>query len=233
MSLINGTHAPAGRLPVTQYPASYTELPMTDMNLRPNKASNNPGRTYMWYPDAVQPFGTGLHYTTFKPSFSDPHPKPRDNNNKHKHNKTPTLTLSIQSLLKKCNHPHKDTCPLPPLEITVTNTGGTKSDYVPLAFVSSDAGPKPHPIKALAAYGRLRDIAPGKTASKALEWTVASLVRHEKNGDAVLWPGTYRLVLDVEDGPGKGAEMVVKLTGKREVVDRWPVDPGVPAPVDR
>jgi beta-D-xylosidase 4 len=233
MSLINGTHAPAGRLPVTQYPASYTELPMTDMNLRPNKASNNPGRTYMWYPDAVQPFGTGLHYTTFKPAFSHPHPKRDNNKGKHNNNKTPTLTLSIQSLLKKCNHPHKDTCPLPPLEITVTNTGGTKSDYVALAFVSSDAGPKPHPIKALAAYGRLRDIAPGKTASKALEWTVASLVRHEKNGDAVLWPGTYRLVLDVEDGPGKGAEMVVKLTGKREVVDRWPVDPGVPAPEDR
>jgi beta-D-xylosidase 4 len=78
----------------------------------------------------------------------------------------------------------------------------------------------------------LRGIAPGKTASKALEWTVASLVRHEKNGDAVLWPGTYRLVLDVDDGPER-AEMVVKLTGKREVVDRWPEDPGVPAPEDR
>lgn len=224
MSIINGTHAPAGRLPVTQYPASYTDLPMTDMNMRPNKATNNPGRTYMWYPSAVQPFGTGLHYTTFKPAFSTPQ--------SHHHKKTPSgggkpkpLTISVQSLLKKCSHPHKDTCPLPPLGITVTNTGRTTSDYVALAFVrSKDAGPKPHPIKALAAYGRLRGIAPGKKASKELEWTVASLVRHDEKGNAVLYPGTYTLMLDE---PVK-AEMEVRLVGREEVVDRWPEDPGVP-----
>lgn len=65
--IIYGKSAPAGRLPVTQYPASYAELPMTDMSLRPR--ASNPGRTYNFFDDAVLPFGHGLHYTTFEASF--------------------------------------------------------------------------------------------------------------------------------------------------------------------
>jgi beta-D-xylosidase 4 len=43
--ILTGTYSPAGRLPVTQYPAKYTdEVPMTDMSLRPS--ATNPGRTY-------------------------------------------------------------------------------------------------------------------------------------------------------------------------------------------
>jgi xylan 1,4-beta-xylosidase len=43
LDIITGKAAPAGRLPVTQYPASYVhEVPLTDMNLRPGKG--NPGR---------------------------------------------------------------------------------------------------------------------------------------------------------------------------------------------
>lgn len=41
-NIVSGVSAPAGRLPVTQYPGSYTrEVPMTDMNLRPG--DGNPG----------------------------------------------------------------------------------------------------------------------------------------------------------------------------------------------
>jgi beta-D-xylosidase 4 len=44
-NILNGTHAPDGRLPVTQYPAHYVnDVPMTDMSLRPS--STNPGQTY-------------------------------------------------------------------------------------------------------------------------------------------------------------------------------------------
>lgn len=42
---ITGKNAPAGRLPTTQYPANYiAQVPMTDMSLRPNATSGNPGR---------------------------------------------------------------------------------------------------------------------------------------------------------------------------------------------
>lgn len=50
MDVIRGKIAPAGRLPITQYPAEYvTQVPMTDMRLRPT--ANSPGRTYKWYKD--------------------------------------------------------------------------------------------------------------------------------------------------------------------------------------
>lgn len=42
-NILTGAAAPAGRLPVTQYPAAYTrQVRMTDMNLRPS-GSSNPG----------------------------------------------------------------------------------------------------------------------------------------------------------------------------------------------
>jgi len=42
MNILTGAEAPAGRLPVTQYPANFTKaVPMTDMNLKPG--SGNPG----------------------------------------------------------------------------------------------------------------------------------------------------------------------------------------------
>jgi beta-D-xylosidase 4 len=41
-NIISGANAPAGRLPVTQYPGSYTrDVKMTDMNLQPG--TGNPG----------------------------------------------------------------------------------------------------------------------------------------------------------------------------------------------
>jgi beta-D-xylosidase 4 len=46
--ILSGKQAPAGRLPVTQYPASYANaVQVIDMNLRPS--SSTPGRTYKWY----------------------------------------------------------------------------------------------------------------------------------------------------------------------------------------
>jgi hypothetical protein len=68
LNAITGVSPPAGRLPVTQYPSSYTsQLPLTDMSLRPDPASGRPGRTYRWLPRnaTVLPFGYGLHYTNF------------------------------------------------------------------------------------------------------------------------------------------------------------------------
>jgi beta-D-xylosidase 4 len=69
----------------------------------------------------------------------------------------------------------------------------------------------------------LRNIKPGRTERAKLEWTVASLARHDKDGNSILYPGRYTLVLDV---PQKD-EVVVELSGKEEVLDVWPVDPNL------
>ena len=55
-----------GRLPVTWYPESFTEVSMNDMNMRPNPSLGYPGRTYRFYTgNRVYGFGGGLSYTNF------------------------------------------------------------------------------------------------------------------------------------------------------------------------
>ena len=60
-----------GRLPMTWYPQSYVEkVPMTNMNMRPDKSNGYPGRTYRFYTgETVYAFGDGLSYTKFRHSL--------------------------------------------------------------------------------------------------------------------------------------------------------------------
>ncbi|WZH47042.1 Xylan 14-beta-xylosidase [Fusarium acuminatum] len=205
MDIVTGRKSPAGRLPVTQYPSSYAKaVGMTEMDLRPSKSS--PGRTYRWYSKAVIPYGFGMHYTTFKAKF-----------------KSSKMEFNIQKLLDGCGATYADTCPLPPIQVSVKNTGRASSDFVSLVFIKSDVGPKPYPLKTLAAYGRSHDIAPSATKDVNLQWTLDSIARREQNGDLVLYPGTYTLLLDEP----VQAKVKVTLTGKKATLDKWPQLPKV------
>jgi len=212
MQLISGAKSPAGRLPVTQYPANYTELvPMTEMNLRPNKTDGSPGRTYRWYPTPVQPFGFGLHYTEFDTKLTLAKEK----------------KFTTTELVKACKShtSYIDTCPFRPLQVRVTNKGKKHtSDYVALTFLSGDFGPEPRPIKTLAAYTRVRDLKPGQTAEAELQWTLGNLARHDEKGNTVLYPGKYTVTLDVEDKKPK-ASVSFTITGEPVVLDEWPSPP--------
>ena len=206
MQLLSGVKSPAGRLPVTQYPAAYVhQVPMTDMNLRPS--ASNPGRTYRWYPTPVQPFGFGQHYTTFQTTILPLFP--------------PNTTT--QELLRGCRNPYPDTCALPPLAVRVANTGHRTSDYVVLAFVAGRYGPEPYPLKTLAAYTRLRDLVPGREATARLEWTLGNLARQDERGNTVLYPGRYTVLVDV-DGPAQ-ARVEFVLGGEPVLLDEWPARP--------
>lgn len=231
--ILTGKTAPAGRLPVTQYPARYTEeVPLTEMALRPVTAPDatttgtgtggSPGRTYRWYKDHVLPFGYGLHYTSFHERFDAPA------------NSSGSPSYSITSLLTACKEAdpapkHLDLCPFPHLpSVLVTNTGNVTSDYVALVFAKGEYGPKPYPIKTLVAYARLRAIKPGETRSADLgpSVTLGSLARVNLAGNTVLYPGTYNLVLDVVSDvplPAAGQTAEFELTGDKEaVLDLFP-----------
>ncbi|KAL2177560.1 uncharacterized protein P884DRAFT_269439 [Thermothelomyces heterothallicus CBS 202.75] len=236
MNRINGAESPAGRLPVTQYPANYTDaVPLTDMTLRPS--ATDPGRTYRWYPTPVRPFGFGLHYyTTFRAEFG-PHPffpgagdgdgedkgeresemKTQQQQQQQQHRTAAaaaTATTPIRDLLRDCDKTYPDTCPLPPLTVRVTNEGERASDYVVLAFT-------------LVSYARGRGLkgkggdGDGATTTVSLDWTVGNLARHDERGNTILYPGTYTLTLDE---PAQ-ASVQFAFEGEPVVLDEWPAPP--------
>ena len=210
INVITGKTAPAGRLPITQYPQSYVnQVNMTDMALRPDNSTGFPGRTYQWYNDAVIPFGYGLHYTTFDVSKGN--------------NAVLGASTDISSLTDNCNEQYKDRCAFAALPIMISNTGNITSDYSALLFLSGDYGPSPAPLKTLVAYQRAYAIAPGQSQTLILNLTLASLARRDEQGIAAVYPGTYNVGVDVnKDGSVANPLGEFTLTGSPLTVDEWP-----------
>lgn len=209
LDILTGKKSPAGRLPITQYPASYNdEVSIYDINLRPN--ATYPGRTYQWYTGkAVFPFGYGMHYTTFTSKWTQQLQK----------------SYNIQQLVKKARaSSHSDiiipnSVPFATVEARVKNTGRRISDYVGLLFLSSkNAGPTPRPIKRLVSYGRLHEVPVHGSQALELPLTLGSLARADENGDFVIYPGKYKLALDVDEQ----ISFTFELKGEPEVVESLP-----------
>ena len=205
--ILTGKAAPAGRLPITQYPAVYaTQIPMTDMTLRPHAAS--PGRTYKWYTGVpVFDFGFGLHYTSFKFAWASSAPR----------------TYAIASVMARAQAggaAFADLAAFDAFPVRVTNTGKVTSDYVALLFASGEHGPAPQPNKELVAYTRVHGVAPGKSAVAALNVTLGALARADAEGKKWLYPGTYTLKLDTT------GELTHEftLTGEAALIADWPKD---------
>ncbi|KAK6859946.1 glycoside hydrolase family 3 protein [Apiospora arundinis] len=199
VDILLGTSAPAGRLPVTQYPASFVDqVKMTNMNLRPR--TGNPGQTYKWYNGTtVFPFAHGLHYTTFNATFSNATSLPTTFSTS---DLTSAIHFNATGPPGSGNYP--DLAPFATVGVTVANTGSgstnVTSDYVVLLFArGGEYGPAPHPNKSLVGFARAHAVAPGATAEVALPLTLGALARGDAAGNLVLWPGKYALVLDVDE----------------------------------
>ncbi|KAI1870696.1 uncharacterized protein JN550_004842 [Neoarthrinium moseri] len=204
VSIVLGQNAPAARLPITQYPAAYVDqVRMTDMNLQPG--SGNPGRTYKWYnKPAVLPFGHGLHYTTFNVSISGGA-------------SLLPATFSASALTSNISSSkYLDQGLFFSLPVSVKNTGSTTSDYVVLAFVQGQYGPSPYPNKSLAAFARLHDVKAGDATGASLDISLGSIARSDKDGNLVLWPGKYSIVLDIDERDRWDFE----ITGAQVVLER-------------
>jgi beta-glucosidase-like glycosyl hydrolase len=144
-----GAYNPGGRLPYTIYPAAYTSLSLLDMNMRPNPATGNPGRTYRFYTGSpVYPFGAGLSYTTFQYSNSG---------------KAASLSVSAKSVLAGLelaaslrSYLRQDSPTVAAAVITVKNTGNRAGSDAVLAYVSPpNPGQNGAPLKYLVGFERV------------------------------------------------------------------------------
>ena len=225
MDIVTGAVAPAGRLPVTQYPKNYVkQVPMTDMSLKPNLTSGNPGRTYQFYPEAsaVLPFGYGLHYTNFSTSIAGI--KAADGSTGKSLNMT-----SIQSHCDRALYPYLDACPLATVSVNVQNTGNAASDFVALMFLapsnsSATSSTLSFPNKRLVSYTRVHGIMPGKMVTASMNMTMASIASYDDNGDAVIVPGNYDVVVDVPTADSMGIS-VTGVSDQNLIVEQWPRPP--------
>ena len=88
-----------------------------------------------------------------------------------------------------------------------------------MLFLSSkNAGPAPRPIKRLVSYARLHEVPVRGSQTLDLPLTLGSLARANEDGDFVIYPGKYKLALDVDER----ISFTFELKGKPEVVEALP-----------
>lgn len=206
---IFGVFSPAGKLPVTWYPANYVnQVPMTDQNMRPS--AENPGRTYKFYTGKpVYPFGQGLTYSSF--SYQTIGEQRDEQNNL-------LSVYNIEDLIQNARLDDKIT----DVEwtVNVTNTGSVASDVVVLAFVSSNAtipGVTP-PIKELFDYARVSLLAPGSSITLIFGLSYRVLNHIDDDGHSWLLPGDYQLQINNE----KELTATIRLIGEPALIEDFP-----------
>ncbi|KAK6538495.1 hypothetical protein TWF694_010078 [Orbilia ellipsospora] len=206
LDVLTGQTSIAGRLPITQYPASFvSDVSIFNINLRPS--GSYPGKTYRWYTGTpVLPFGYGLHYTTFG----------------FKWGTTLKTEYNIQDIVNAAGNAINDVTPWTTISVTVSNTGDITSDYVGLLFLSSNnAGPTPRPNKTLVSYARLHGISAGASSVLSLPLTLGSIARANADGNLVIFPGDYTISLDNDNS----LTYSFTLTGRQGTIER-----GLPKP---
>jgi beta-D-xylosidase 4 len=179
-SVVFGQYNPAGRLPITFYPASYVNaVSMFDMSMRPS--STNPGRTYKFYTgQASFEFGFGLSYTTFSYAW---------------YNGSTSVSYSIQSLMQ--NNSDKLNFLLQFFRVNVTNTGTMDGDDVVLAYVTPpqvlNRGQSP-PIKRLFGFQRI-NLKVNETKQVIFPFNNEALFTVALDGSTWLHPGQYHILI--------------------------------------
>ncbi|UJR08239.1 hypothetical protein I4U23_012512 [Adineta vaga] len=178
-SVVFGQYNPAGRLPVTIYPASYVnEVSMFDMQMRPS--ATNPGRTYKFYTGkAVYEFGYGLSYTTFNYTWN---------------NNSLSTSYSIQSITKKIHWQERTL--ISSIRINVTNTGTFDGDDVVLAYVTASNVTRDQivPFKQLFGFDRVH-LKVNETKEVFFPFTIETALTIAQNASKWLHPGLYHITI--------------------------------------
>ena len=203
-AILLGEAAPAGRLPVTVYNATWADRRApTDMQLAPHPSSSGgvlggggpadvavvPGATY-WYVDAADvlfPFGFSLSYSEWTVAWAA----------------TSGANVSVDAADWAAGRA------MPSFNATVCNSGLVASGAVTLGFIASNVAGEPS--KKLFDFARLPVLGAGECGgvSLAVPATVAALVSLE--GAHILTPGLYQVQLG-GDAAGGGPAILGSLT---------------------
>ncbi|BBN10356.1 beta-glucosidase [Marchantia polymorpha subsp. ruderalis] len=154
--VIFGDRNPGGKLPMSWYPESYTEVPMTDMHMRPDESTGYPGRTYRFYSgDVIYRFGEGMSYTTFSSSFvSAPSVVTASANSRQscsqRQRDSPNIPCSSADNALVCNSMKIE------IVVSVKNDGPVAGTNVVLLYhTSPTAGKDGSPLQKLVGFERL------------------------------------------------------------------------------
>jgi len=182
-----GDYNPAGRLDFTIYYTNYSnQVLMTDMGMRPNTTTGNPGRTYRFFPaPVVYEFGTGLSYTTFSYNYASVATMLSAAEIEKK------LANTDRSAIKKW-HPENLASYL---TVTVTNTGTIAGNDAVLAFsVPPNPGKDGAPLKSLFGFERIY-LSPGETKTVTFPVPASALTLADKGADfhPVVGEWTYQV----------------------------------------
>ncbi|KAJ8769353.1 hypothetical protein K2173_002557 [Erythroxylum novogranatense] len=195
--IIFGDYNPGGRLPMTWYPQSFTKVPMTDMNMRPDCSRGYPGRTYRFYTGSqVYGFGQGLSYTNFTYSFlSAPE--------KLSLSESFSVTSSTRILSQIGEKPSYITvdgitsCDRLRfrVEISVMNVGDMDGSHVVMLFSRVPKAVAGTPEKQLIGFDRVHTVSHGCTETSILVDPCDHLSIADKQGKRIMLLGDHVLLL--------------------------------------
>lgn len=162
--VVFGTTNPGGRLPMTWYPQGYlTNLPMTNMAMRPDLKTGYPGRTYRFYNGpVVYPFGHGLSYTSFIHTIAEAPPAVAVPLHGHRTagNASYSSGRSVRVTRARCRGLSIG------IHVDVRNVGGKDGSVSLLAFSRPPVGRDWAPRKQLVAFEKVSVAARGQQRVK-------------------------------------------------------------------
>ncbi|KAL2531681.1 putative beta-D-xylosidase 6 [Abeliophyllum distichum] len=196
--IIFGHYNPGGRLPMTWYPESFTNVPMSDMNMRADPSHNYPGRTYRFYTgDRLYGFGYGLSYTSFTykilaaPSrlslrgfIKD---EPQRNVLSERSN---AVDYILVDEVEYCNSLRFH------VQISVTNNGDMDGSQVVLLFSRASKSFKGSPERQLIGFERVHTQSRGIAATSFYVDPCEHLSIADEHGNRILPMGDHILILE-------------------------------------
>ncbi|KNA17712.1 hypothetical protein SOVF_077290 [Spinacia oleracea] len=201
--IIFGDHNPGGKLPITWYPQDFTEVPMTDMRMRPNKSSGYPGRTYRFYQGKkVYEFGYGLSYSNYSYKFTSVTRDKFSLNQEFTSVSRDKISLNQESdvnqfLVSQLGTQFCDKQKFSAV-VRVKNTGKIAGKHPVLLFVRTDLQNDETPMKQLIGFESVNLNAEQESEVEFSVSPCEHLSKANKDGEMVIDNGVYFLVVGEE-----------------------------------